>query len=76
MKRLIIKGLLLWFTAIDTMLYILSLGNIIERGEFVLAIIIGIVIAYLIGICIKSISYKELHTLSLYKYFKCLNVSE
>ena len=45
MKTLILKGLLLWFTAIDTMLYILSLGNIIERGEFVLAIIIGIMIA-------------------------------
>ena len=63
----ILKGILLWFTAIVNVLWLLSISNMIElnRFDYIIFTTIGIVI--IDYICYNIISYKELYTLSLYK---------
>ena len=66
--KLVLKGILLWFTALVTIMWIMSIANMIEinRIDWVIISTTGmIVINY---ICYHTISYTELLTLSLYKY--------
>ena len=66
--KLILKGILLWFTALVTIVWLMSIANMIEinRIDWVIISTTGmIVINY---ICYDTISYRELLTLSLYKY--------
>ena len=63
----ILKGILLWFTAIVNILWLLSIANMIEisRFDYIIFTTTGIII--MDYICYNIISYKELYTLSLYK---------
>ena len=63
----ILKGILLWLTAIVNILWLLSISNMIEinRFDYIIFITTGIII--MDYICYNIISYKELYTLSLYK---------
>ena len=66
--KLVLKGTLLWFTTIVTVFWLLSISNMIEinRIDWIIISTTGmIVINY---ICYHTISYRELLTLSLYKY--------
>lgn len=63
----ILKGILLWFTAIVNVLWLLSISNMIELNRFDCIIFTTIGIVIIDYICYNIISYKELYTLSLYK---------
>ena len=66
--KLVLKGILLWFTAIVTVFWLLSIANMIEinRIDWVIISTTGMIIINYI--CYHTISYRELLTLSLYKY--------
>ena len=66
--KLILKGILLWFTAIITVFWLLSIANMIETNSFDWIIISTTSVIVINYICYHTISYRELLTLSLYKY--------
>lgn len=66
--KLILKGILLWFTAIVTIMWLMSIANMIELNRFDWCIITTICMIIINYICYHTISYRELLTLSLYKY--------
>ena len=66
--KLILKGILLWFTAIITVFWLLSIANMIETNSFDWIIISTTSVIIINYICYHTISYRELLTLSLYKY--------
>ena len=66
--KLILKGILLWFTAIVTVFWLISIANIIETNRFDWVIISTTSVIIINYICYHTISYRELLTLSLYKY--------
>ena len=66
--KLVLKGILLWFTAIVTVFWLLSISNMIEINRFDWIIISTTSVIIINYICYHTISYKELLTLSLYKY--------
>ena len=66
--KLVLKGILLWFTAIVTVFWLLSIANMIESNSFDWVIISTTSVIIINYICYHTISYRELLTLSLYKY--------
>ena len=68
MIKLILKGILLWFTAIVTIFWLLSISNMIEINRIDWIIISTTSMIIINYICYHTISYRELLTLSLYKY--------
>ena len=66
--KLILKGILLWFTAIVTVFWLLSIANMIETNSVDWIIISTTSVIIINYICYHTISYRELLTLSLYKY--------
>ena len=66
--KLVLKGILLWFTAIITVFWLLSIANMIETNSFDWIIISTTSMIIINYICYHTISYRELLTLSLYKY--------
>ena len=66
--KLVLKGILLWFTAIVTVFWLLSIANMIETNSVDWIIISTTSVIIINYICYHIISYKELLTLSLYKY--------
>ena len=66
--KLVLKGILLWFTAIITVFWLLSIANMIESNRFDWIIISTTSVIIINYICYHTISYRELLTLSLYKY--------
>ena len=66
--KLVLKGILLWFTAIVTVFWLLSIANMIEINRFDWIIISTTSVIIINYICYHTISYRELLTLSLYKY--------
>ena len=66
--KLVLKGILLWFTAIVTVFWLISIANMIETNRFDWIIISTTSVIIINYICYHTISYKELLTLSLYKY--------
>ena len=66
--KLILKGIFLWFTAIVTVFWLLSIANMIESNSFDWIIISTTSVIIINYICYHTISYRELLTLSLYKY--------
>ena len=66
--KLILKGILLWFTAIVTVFWLISISNMIETNSFNWIIISTTSVIIINYICYHTISYRELLTLSLYKY--------
>ena len=67
-KKLVLKGILLWFTAIVTVFLLLSIANMIETNSFDWIIMPTTSVIIINYICYHTISYRELLTLSLYKY--------
>ena len=66
--KLVLKGILLWFTAIITVFWLLSIANMIETNSIDWIIISTTSVIIINYICYHTISYRELLTLSLYKY--------
>ena len=66
--KLVLKGILLWFTAIVTVFWLLSIANMIESNSVDWLIISTTSVIIINYICYHTISYRELLTLSLYKY--------
>ena len=66
--KLVLKGILLWFTAIVTVFWLISIANMIETNRFDWIIISTTSVIIINYICYHTISYRELLTLSLYKY--------
>ena len=66
--KLVLKGILLWFTAIVTIFWLISISNMIETNSFDWVIISTTSVIIINYICYHTISYRELLTLSLYKY--------
>ena len=66
--KLVLKGILLWFTAIVTVFWLLSIANMIETNSVDWIIISTTSVIIINYICYHTISYRELLTLSLYKY--------
>ena len=66
--KLVLKGILLWFTAIVTVFWLISITNMIETNRFDWVIISTTSVIIINYICYHTISYRELLTLSLYKY--------
>ena len=65
---LILKGILLWFTALVTIVWLMSIANMIEINRIDWIIISTTSMIVINYICYHTISYKELLVLSLYKY--------
>ena len=75
--KLVLKGILLWFTAIITVFWLLSIANMIETNSFDWIIISTTSVIIINYICYHTISYRELLTLSLYKYMTTyLNIKQ
>ena len=66
--KLILKGILLWFTAIVDIIWLFSISNMIELNKIDWVIIATTSMIIINYICYHTISYRELLTLSLYKY--------
>lgn len=66
--KLVLKGILLWFTALVTVFWLLSISNMIEINRIDWIIISTTSVIIINYICYHTISYRELLTLSLYKY--------
>ena len=66
--KLVLKGILLWFTAIVTIMWLMSIANMIELNRIDWCIISTTSMIIINYICYHTISYRELLTLSLYKY--------
>ena len=75
--KLVLKGILLWFTAIVTVFWLLSISNMIETNSVDWIIISTTSVIIINYICYHTISYRELLTLSLYKYMTTyLNIKQ
>ena len=75
--KLILKGILLWFTAIVTIMWLMSIANMIELNRIDWCIISTTSMIIINYICYHTISYRELLTLSLYKYMNTyLNIKQ
>lgn len=72
MKK-ILKGILLWTTALTIMLFISGINSIVDKGLVVtLMWIVSCVVLY--NLCRVTISIRELYTLSGYKlFYKLMN---
>lgn len=66
--KLILKGILLWFTVIITVLWLMSIYNMIELNMINWCIITTTSVIITNYICYHTISYKELVILSLHNY--------
>ena len=66
--KLILKGILLWFTALVTIVWLISIANMIEINRIDWVIISTTSMIIINYIRYHTISYRELLTLSLYKY--------
>ena len=66
--KLILKGILLWFTALVTIVWLMSIANMIEINRIDWIIISTTSVIIINYICYHTISYKELLVLSLHKY--------
>ena len=66
--KLILKGIFLWFTALVTIVWLMSIANMIEINRIDWVIISTTSIIIINYICYHTISSRELLTLSLYKY--------
>ena len=66
--KLVLKGILLWFTALVTIVWLMSIANMIETNSFEWIIISTTSMIIINYVCYHTISYRELLTLSLYKY--------
>ena len=66
--KLELKSIFLWFTAIVTIFWLLSIANMIEINRIDWVIISTTSVIIINYICYHTISYRELLTLSLYKY--------
>ena len=66
--KLVLKGILLWFAALVTIVWLMSIANMIETNSFEWIIISTTSVIIINYICYHTISYRELLTLSLYKY--------
>ena len=66
--KLVLKGILLWFTAIVTVFWLFSIANMIETNSVDWIIISTTSVIIINYICYHTISYKELIVLSLHKY--------
>ena len=66
--KLILKGILLWFTALVTIVWLMSIANMIEINRIDWVIISTTSMIIINYICYHTISYKELLVLSLHKY--------
>ena len=66
--KLVLKGILLWFTALVTIVWLMSIANMIEINRIDWIIISTTSVIIINYICYHTISYKELLVLSLYKY--------
>ena len=66
--KLVLKGILLWFTALVTIVWLMSIANMIEINRFDWVIISTTSVIIINYICYHTISYKELLVLSLHKY--------
>ena len=66
--KLVLKGIFLWFTAIVTVFWLLSIAHMIETNSVDWIIISTTSVIIINYICYHTISYRELLTLSLYKY--------
>ena len=66
--KLVLKGILLWFTALVTIVWLLSISNMIETNRIDWVIISTTSMIIVNYICYNTLSYRELLTLSLYKY--------
>ena len=70
MKK-ILKGILLWVTALAIMLFIGGIDSIANQGiDTVLAWLLLCLV--LCGLCYKTISIRELYIISGYKFFNKL----
>ena len=75
--KLVLKGILLWFTALVTIFWLLSISNMIETNSFEWIIISTTSMIIVNYVCYHTISYRELLTLSLYKYMTTyLNIKQ
>lgn len=70
MKK-ILKGILLWITAFIVMLVISGIDSIADQGIDTVFVWLSLCIV-LCGLCYKTISIRELYTLSGYKFFNKL----
>lgn len=66
--KLILKGILLWFTVIITVLWLMSIYNMIELNMINWCIVTTTSVIIANYICYHTISYKELVILSLHNY--------
>ena len=72
MKK-ILKGILLWTTALTIMLFIGGIDSIVDKGLGVTLVWIAACIA-LYNLCRVTLSIRELYTLSGYKlFYKLMN---
>lgn len=72
MKK-ILKGILLWTTALTIMLFISGIDSIVDKGLRVTLVWIAICIV-LYYLCRATLSIRELYTLSGYKlFYKLMN---
>ena len=70
--KLVLKGILLWFTVIVTVFWLISIANMIEINRFDWIIISTTSVIIIDYICYHTISYRELLILSLYKIYNCI----
>ena len=74
--KLVLKGIFLWFTALVTIVWLMSIANMIELNRIDWVIISTTSVIIINYICYHTISYRELLTLSLYKYITAyLNIN-
>ena len=75
--KLVLKGILLWFTALVTIVWLMSIANMIEINRIDWVIISTTSMIIINYVCYHTISYRELLTLSLYKYMTTyLNIKQ
>lgn len=63
--KLIIKGMLLYITILVTIIFMMGIDSIYDKGYFFYGVII---VAALIFVCYKTINKEELEMLTLCKY--------
>lgn len=66
MKRIILKGILWYTTCIATLLLIIGIDSIIDKGYFIPWLVVAVILIYN---CYKHISYRELYVISLSEWF-------
>lgn len=67
MKKIILKGILWYTTCIATLLLVIGIDSIINKGYFIPWLIVVVVLIYN---CYKHISYKEVCIISLSNWFE------